>query len=88
MVQRILDHRLGGEHDAAARGIGSQPCRMDEDIALAGVSCSGSAGIGRPGAIFHGLAGASGFRRVLEAVVHRGSLRADPGAGAEFCRVV
>src|SRR6266850_6560672 len=49
VVQRIVGHRLGGEHDAAARGIGSQPCRMDEDITLARVSCSSSAGSGEPG---------------------------------------
>ena len=39
-------------------------------------------------AIFYGLAGASEFRRVLEAVVDRGSLREHSSAGAEFWRVV
>src|SRR5437660_12143185 len=70
MVQRIVGDRAGDEHDAAARRISRQRARMDKNFAVARISRAGSAGSGGFGALFHRLAGASEFRRVLEANFH------------------
>src|SRR2546423_1220518 len=80
VVQRIVVHGSGDEHDAAARGIERQCRRVDEDLAVAGIPRAGSAGGGGAGVLFHGLAGTSERLRLLEAVVDRGSLPADLSA--------
>src|SRR5260370_20715418 len=80
VVQRILDHRTGDEHDAAARAIRTESGRLDAEAAADDLSSSGGAAGGGSCSVLCGLARASELRRILEAVVHPGSLRANPGA--------
>src|ERR1700675_2154090 len=68
VVQRIMEHRTGDEHDAAARRREQRTCG-DEDFAADGLCrarCSFDDG---DCALLQGLAGASELRRVLETVV-------------------
>src|SRR6266404_8598501 len=88
MVQRVLEHGTSDEHDAAARAIRTESGGMDGEAAADDVSGSGGAISGGYRSLFCGLAGASELRRILEAVVDRESLRANPGAGFQSGRVV
>src|SRR5712664_4156845 len=88
MVCRIMEHRTGDEHDAAAGAIRTESGGMDGEAAPDDVSCAGGAADGGSCVLFRGLAGASELRRILEAVVDRESLRANPGAGFQSGRVV
>src|ERR1700676_2476195 len=83
-----MDHRSGAEHHATARARGTESSCMDAKAAVYDVSCSGSAADGGSCSIFCRVARASELRRILEAVVDRGSLRANPSASFWFGRVV
>src|SRR6266404_1437522 len=88
MVYRIMEHGTGNKHDAAAGAIRTESGGMDGEAAADDVSCAGGAADGGSCVLFRGLAGASELRRILEAVVDRESLRANPGAGFQSGRVV
>src|SRR5258707_7823827 len=88
MVYRIMEHGTGNKHDAAAGEIRTKSSGMDGEAAADDVSCAGGAADGGSCVLFRGLAGASELRRILEAVVDRESLRANPGPGFQSGRVV
>src|SRR5258708_12913813 len=88
MVQRVLEHGTSDEHDAAARAIRTKSSGMDAEAAGDHVSGSGGAISGGYRSLFCGLAGASELRRILEAVVDRESLRANPGPAFQSGRVL
>src|SRR5229473_559682 len=86
MVCRIMEHGTGDKHDAAAGAIRTESGGMDGEAASDDVSCAGGAADGGSCVLFRGLAGASELRRILEAVVDRRSLHANPSAGFQSRR--
>src|SRR5260370_8757325 len=88
MVCQIMESGTGDEHDAAAGAIRAESSGMDGEAAADDVSCAGGAADGGSCVLFRGLAGASELRRILEAVVDRRSLRANPSAGLQSRCVV
>ena len=83
-----MDHRTGDQYYAASRSRRTKSSRMDAKTAAGDLPNSRGAADGGSRYVFCGLARASELRRILEAVVDRGSQRANPSAGFWFGGVV
>src|ERR1700682_6604193 len=83
-----MDHRTGDQYYAASRPRRTKSSRMDAKTAAGDLPNARGAAAGGSRYVFCRLARASELRRILEALVDRGSQRANPSAGFWFGGVV